>query len=117
MNLVLASAESITFGRFRVLPRHRVLLADDKPIRLGGRAFDLLLALIEQPGAVVGKDDLLARVWPERVVTETSLQTQILALRRVFGPERDLIRTVPGRGYTFVAEVLRSSTADAAADQ
>jgi predicted ATPase/DNA-binding winged helix-turn-helix (wHTH) protein len=117
MNLVLASAESITFGRFQVLPRHRVLLADDKPIRLGGRAFDLLLALIEQPGAVVGKDDLLARVWPERVVTETSLQTQILALRRVFGPERDLIRTVPGRGYTFVAEVLRSSTADAAADQ
>ena len=48
MNLVLASAESIAFGRFRMLPRRRVLLADGEPIRLGGRAFDLLMALIEK---------------------------------------------------------------------
>jgi predicted ATPase/DNA-binding winged helix-turn-helix (wHTH) protein len=105
MNLVLTSAESIAFGRFRVLPRRRELLADDKPIRIGGRAFDLLMVLIEAPGAVVSKDDLLARVWPDRVVTETNLQTQILALRQAFGAQRDLIRTVAGRGYQFTGEI------------
>ena len=105
MNLVLASAESIAFGRFRMLPRSRVLLADDEPIKLGGRAFDLLMVLIESPGAVVSKDDLMARVWPGRVVTETNLQTQILALRHAFGAERDLIRTVAGRGYQFTSEI------------
>jgi predicted ATPase/DNA-binding winged helix-turn-helix (wHTH) protein len=105
MNLALTSAESIAFGRFRISPRRRMLLADDKPVRLGGRAFDLLMVLIETPGAVVSKDDLLARVWRDRVVTETSLQTQILALRRAFGAERDLIRTVAGRGYQFTGQI------------
>ena len=105
MNLVLASAESIAFGRFRMLPRRRVLLADGEPIRLGGRAFDLLMVLIESPGSVVSKDDLMARVWPGRVVTEANLQTQILALRHAFGAERNLIRTVAGRGYQFTGEV------------
>jgi predicted ATPase/DNA-binding winged helix-turn-helix (wHTH) protein len=105
MNLVLASAESIAFGRFRMLPRRRVLLADDEPIKLGGRAFDLLIVLIESPGAVVSKDELMARVWPGRAVSETNLQTQILALRRAFATERDLIRTVAGRGYQFTGEV------------
>jgi predicted ATPase/DNA-binding winged helix-turn-helix (wHTH) protein len=105
MNLVLASADSIAFGRFRMLPRRRVLLADDEPIKLGGRAFDLLTVLIESSGAVVSKDDLMARVWPGRVVTEANLQTQILALRQAFGAERDLIRTVAGRGYQFTGEI------------
>src|SRR5487761_1974836 len=105
MNPVLASAESIAFGRFRMLPRRRVLLADDEPIKIGGRAFDLLMVLIESPGAVVSKDDLMARVWPGRVVTETNLQTQILALRHAFGAERNLIRTVAGRGYQFTGEI------------
>jgi predicted ATPase/DNA-binding winged helix-turn-helix (wHTH) protein len=117
MDLALASADSISFGRFRVLPRHRVLLADDKPVRLGGRAFDLLMVLIDAPGAVVSKDDLVARVWPDRVVGDTNLQTQILALRHVFGAERDLIRTIPGRGYAFVGKVVRTPAQDAIADQ
>jgi predicted ATPase/DNA-binding winged helix-turn-helix (wHTH) protein len=105
MGPAFASAESIAFGRFRVLPRRRMLLADDKPIRLGGRAFDLLMVLIETPGAVVSKDDLMTRVWPDRAVTETNLQTQILALRQAFGAERELIRTVSGRGYQFTSNI------------
>jgi len=59
-------AAIIEFGRFSILPRRRQLLADGQPIALGGRAFDLLLALIEAPGAVVGKDELLSRVWSGR---------------------------------------------------
>jgi predicted ATPase/DNA-binding winged helix-turn-helix (wHTH) protein len=105
MNLALNTPESIAFGRFRISPRRRVLLADDEPIKLGGRAFDLLMVLIETPGAVVSKDDLLTRVWPDRVVTESNLQTQILNLRQAFGAERNLIRTVAGRGYQFTGKL------------
>jgi DNA-binding winged helix-turn-helix (wHTH) protein len=96
---------SVTFGRFRVLPHRRELLADGRPIKLGGRAFDVLMALIEARGAVVAKDALMARVWPDRIVEENNLQAQLSALRKAFGADRDLIRTVSGRGYQFAGEV------------
>ena len=89
---------SLAFGRFRVLPHRRELLADGRPIKLGGRAFDVLMALIEARGAVVAKGALMARVWPDRIVEENNLQWQISALRAAFGSDRHLIRTVSGRG-------------------
>ena len=95
----------IEFGHFSILPHRRQLLADGRPIRLGGRAFDLLLALIEAPGAVVGKDELLSRIWPGRIVEENRLQSEISALRKAFGADRDLIQTVAGRGYQFTGEI------------
>jgi DNA-binding winged helix-turn-helix (wHTH) protein len=79
---------SVTFGRFRVLPHRRELLADGRPIKLGGRAFDVLIALIEARGAVVAKDALMARVWPDRIVEENNLQAQLSALRKAFGADR-----------------------------
>src|SRR5829696_10551611 len=92
----------LAFGRFfRVLPHRRELLADGQPVKLGGRAFDVLLALIEARGAVVSKDALMTRVWPDRIVEENNLQAHIVALRKAFEAERDLIRTVSGRGYQF----------------
>src|SRR6266853_1581582 len=104
MDLAQAPA-AIEFGRFRVLPRRRELLAEGRPLELGGRAFDVLMALIEASGAVVSKDALMKRVWPNRIVDENNLQTQISALRRAFGSDRDLIRTIAGRGYQFTGEV------------
>src|SRR5215207_9105281 len=95
----------IAFGRFRVLPHRRELLADGQPVKLGGRAFDVLLALIEARGAVVSKDALMTRVWPDRIVEENNLQAHIVALRKAFEAERDLIRTVSGRGYQFTGEI------------
>jgi predicted ATPase/DNA-binding winged helix-turn-helix (wHTH) protein len=92
-----------------VLPHRRELLADGRPIKLGGRAFDVLMALIEARGAVVGKDALMARVWPDRIVEENSLQAQISALRAALGTERELIRTVSGRGYQFTGEIRNLS--------
>ena len=89
------------FGRFQILPHRRELLADGRPVKLGGRAFDVLVALIEARGVVISKDALMARVWPGVVVEENNLQVQIAALRGVFGPDHDLIRTVHGRGYQF----------------
>lgn len=93
------------FGRFRVLTHQRRLLADGAPIELGGRAFDVLMALIEASGVLVGKDTLMNRVWPGRIVEENNLQAHISALRKAFGADRDLIRTVSGRGYQFSGEI------------
>jgi predicted ATPase/DNA-binding winged helix-turn-helix (wHTH) protein len=95
----------IAFGRFQVLPDRREVLADGWPIKLGGRAFDVLMALIEARGAVVSKEALMARVWPGRIIEENSLAAQIAALRAAFGAERELIRTVSGRGYQFTGEI------------
>jgi predicted ATPase/DNA-binding winged helix-turn-helix (wHTH) protein len=95
----------IVFGRFRVLPDRREVLADGKPVKLGGRAFDVLLALIEARGTVVSKDALMARVWPDRIIEDNSLESQISALRAAFGAERGLIRTVSGRGYQFTGDI------------
>src|SRR5215470_7622768 len=95
----------ISFGRFLLLPHRRELLADGQPVKLGGRAFDVLIALIEARGAVVSKDALMVRVWPDRIVERNNLQAHISALRKAFGAERELIRTIAGRGYQFTGEI------------
>jgi len=105
MDSTTERAASVAFGRFRVVPHRRELLADGRPIRLGGRAFDVLIALIEARGAVVGKDALMARVWPDQVIADNSLQSQISALRNALGSDRGLIRTVSGRGYQFTGDI------------
>jgi DNA-binding winged helix-turn-helix (wHTH) protein len=101
---------AIEFGRFRVLSHRRELLAGNRPVELGGRAFDVLMALIEARGAVVSKDTLLERVWPDRIVEENNLQFQISTLRKALAVDRDLIRTVTGRGYQFIGEIRSVST-------
>ena len=95
----------LEFGRYRLIPGRRELLADGKPLPVGERAFDVLLRLIEAQGAPVGKDDLLKAVWPGQSVERNALQAQISALRKALGAERDLIRTVSGRGYQLNTQV------------
>ncbi|MBV8573745.1 MAG: AAA family ATPase, partial [Acetobacteraceae bacterium] len=99
---------TVEFGRFRVVPYRRQLFADGQPIALGGRAFDVLMALIEASGAVIGKGELLKLVWQGRIVDENRLAGEIVALRKAFGADRELIRTVAGRGYQFTGEIVRS---------
>jgi predicted ATPase/DNA-binding winged helix-turn-helix (wHTH) protein len=98
-------ALALLFGRYRFVPHSRDLSADGVPIALGGRALEVLAVLIEADGELVTKDELMGRVWPTTIVEENNLQFQISSLRKALGPDRDLIRTVPGRGYRFVAEV------------
>jgi len=105
MDLTSETPAIIEFGHFRVVPHRRELLADGQPIHLGGRTFDMLMALIEEQGAVVAKDTLMERVWPNRIVEENSLHFQISALRDALGAERSLIRTISGRGYQFTGEI------------
>jgi predicted ATPase/DNA-binding winged helix-turn-helix (wHTH) protein len=95
----------IEFGRFKVVRQRRELLADGRPVELGGRAFDTLMALIDARGTVLDKDQLMSLVWPDRVVEENNLAAQIAVLRKVFGADRHLIRTVAGRGYQFTGEI------------
>ena len=100
----------VAFGRFLLLPHRRELLAGGEAISLGARAFDVLMALVEARGEVVSKDALAARVWPGQIVQDTALQSQISALRAALGADRDLIRTVSGRGYQFVGEIRDDSS-------
>lgn len=94
--------DGIFFGRWRLLPRTRTLVAGGERMVVGGRAIDILLCLIEAGGDVVARDTLIARAWPGRIVEEANLAVQISALRKAFGPEAaQIIVTVPGRGYRF----------------
>src|SRR2546426_1779847 len=100
----------LEFGRFKVVRHRRELLVDGRAVELGGRAFDTLIALIDARGSIVDKDRLMRRVWPDRVVEENNLQAQISALRKVFGADRNLIRTVAGRGYQFTGDIRDAET-------
>jgi DNA-binding winged helix-turn-helix (wHTH) protein len=108
------SSAIVEFGRFRVVPHRRQLLVDGRPIRLGGRTFDVLMALIEASGTVLSKDALLNQIWPDRIVEENRLQGEISTLRKIFGADRDLIRTVAGRGYLFTGDIRERAAATVA---
>ena len=107
--ILQAGTPVLAFGTFRLLPVQRVLLEGDQPIRLGSRAFEILFALIERSGDVVGKEELIARVWPNTVVEEATLRVHIAALRKVLGSDSSgrYVENVSGRGYRFVAPVTR----------
>jgi hypothetical protein len=91
MDITSETPAIIEFGHFRVVPRRRELLADGRPIYLGGRSFDVLMALIEASGAVVGKDALMDRVWPNRVEVWLVLsRPNVCCLLRV-GAQTDVI--------------------------
>src|ERR1700728_1632614 len=101
---------AISFGPYRLLAAQRLLLEGDKPVRLGGRAFDILTALVERAGEVVGKEELIARAWPTTYVEEANLKMQVSALRRALGDgqgDNRYVVTVVGRGYNFVAPIRK----------
>src|SRR5437764_1171529 len=101
------------FGSSEVRPAERQVLIGGVPMALGGRAFDLLLALIERRERVVDKSELFDVVWPGLVVEENNLQVQMTSLRKLLG--RNAIATVHGRGYRFVA-ALEADAAENGSD-
>jgi len=104
----MTSSAIACFGPFRLLSRERRLLEGERPVRLGARATDLLIALVQNAGEVLSHKQLLARAWPHAVVEEACLRAQISALRKALGQRpsgQDFIANIPGRGYSFVASV------------
>lgn len=98
-------AESVMhFRRFTVLPNARQLLADGVPVELGSRAFDLLVVLLRSRGQIVSKAEIFRHVWPSTTVEESNLRFQMATLRTALGEDRDVIKTIPGRGYLLIAE-------------
>jgi predicted ATPase/DNA-binding winged helix-turn-helix (wHTH) protein len=105
----------IAFGPFRLFPAERRLERDGSPVRLGGRALDLLIALVDHAGEVVSNRALLANVWPDVSVEESSLRFHIKNLRKALGDTQAgtrYVTNVPGRGYCFAAQVDRMERAD-----
>lgn len=92
-------SNAFRFGRFELRPDERALLCEGEPVRLGGRAFDILVALIERRDRLVSFDELLDVVWPGLAVEENNLSVQVSTLRRILGP--NAITTVRGKGYRF----------------
>jgi len=102
--------ETFIFGSFRLVPAQRALLDDGKPLRLGSRALDILITLVEHAGQTISKEQLIARTWPDTVVDDGALRVHVAALRKALGDGRAGRRFVannPGRGYVFVAPVMR----------
>ena len=98
----------VSFGRFRLLPTQFLLLEGDKPVPIGSRALGILIVLLERPGELVSKQELMARVWPNTIVEPANLTVHISALRRTLHDGRDgnrFIINIPGRGYSFVGSV------------
>jgi TolB-like protein/DNA-binding winged helix-turn-helix (wHTH) protein/Tfp pilus assembly protein PilF len=98
------------FGEFRLDPEARILVQGGKIVPVTPKGVELLRALVERPGEVVAKDDLIKAVWPDTFVEETNLTSNISILRKQLGvhPEGgEYIETLPKRGYRFIATVTQ----------
>lgn len=94
------------FGPFRLSTAKRVLFEGDRVVRLGSKAIEILIALIERAGELVSKRELVEIAWPDTFVVEANLTVQVAALRRALGEDdaaNQYIVNSPGRGYRFVA--------------
>ncbi|WP_236202278.1 ATP-binding protein [Pseudomonas pseudonitroreducens] len=109
----VAAVETVLhFGPYQIYPASRVILEAGRPLRLGQRALDILLALLERAGEVVSKRELLARAWPGQAIDEGNLRVHMTALRKALGDGqngRRFIVTVALRGYSFVEPLIRSA--------
>ncbi|WP_030132083.1 winged helix-turn-helix domain-containing protein [Pseudomonas sp. QTF5] len=103
----------LRFGPYAFHLRQRLILQGDRPLRMGGRALDILQVLVERAGSVVSKEALITHVWPTSVVEEINLRVHIAALRRALGDDQNgqpYIVNIPQRGYSFIAPVHQDGT-------
>ena len=104
----------LVFGEFQLFRRKKLLLESGTAVRLGDRALDILVALVERAGEVVSKRELMSIAWPDTVVEEANLRVHIAALRKILSDGEAGLRcitNVSGRGYCFVAQVSRTTIA------
>ena len=106
----ISERATIRFGPFSVHPGSRLLIRDGREIPIGSRAFDLMVALLRARGQLVDKNEIVRSVWPSTTVDESNIRFQIASLRKALGPEGDLIKTIPGRGYLLADPEPKSET-------
>ncbi len=107
------------FGPFTLSVPKRVLQKDGVPLKIGSRALDILITLVEGAPDIVGKREILARVWGPLVVDEGSLRFHVAALRKVLGDGKSdalYVTNIPGRGYCFAAPVSWAAATPASGD-
>jgi len=109
MKTELEREKEFTFAGYRLdLAARQITTRDGTPLKLNSRAFDALAVLIAHRGETVGKRALLRAVWPDVVVGDNNLNQAIAAIRKALGDSaepRRIVRTIPGRGFCFVADV------------
>src|SRR6266852_2302102 len=104
------SAIRLGFGPFELNVAERSLRKANQVIPLGGRAYDILIALLENAGEVVPKSELIAKAWPDVTVDEGGLRVHLSALRKALGDGQfgnKYIAGIQGHGYSFIAPVAR----------
>jgi DNA-binding winged helix-turn-helix (wHTH) protein/Flp pilus assembly protein TadD len=94
------------FGPFHLDAERLLLVENGKPMQLGPKVVETLLAMVERDGEIVSKQVLLDRIWPEGYVDEANLAQNVYVLRKALRAAWDspAIETIPRRGYRFVAE-------------
>lgn len=106
--LTSTAPTDIVFGRYRLRPTQFLLLEGDTPVPLGSRALEILIALLERPGELISRQELMKRVWPDVFVVPGNLNFHVCKLRRTLRDGQDgnrFIISIPGRGYRFVGEL------------
>src|SRR5262245_581000 len=102
MGPAVQTGDAVSFGPFALVAGERLLTKDGVRVELGARAFDILICLLSRPNEPVSKKDLLAQVWPDVTVEESSLRFHMTGLRKALGDGKDgarYIMTLAGRGY------------------
>src|SRR5947209_5141672 len=109
----METQEAYQFGPFQIDVNERTCRRGDEFIPLTGKAFDLLLLLLRDPGRVLTKAELMDALWPDTAVEEKNLTQTIFLLRKALrdDPERPTyIQTSARLGYKFVAPVTAAGT-------
>ena len=105
----MGNPTSSQFGPFLIDVGERTLRRDGEPVPLTPKAFDVLVALLEKPGRLISKEELLQKVWPDAFVEESNLAYNVFALRKALGDTAEnsrYIETIPKKGYRFKASVI-----------
>jgi DNA-binding winged helix-turn-helix (wHTH) protein/tetratricopeptide (TPR) repeat protein len=97
--------DAYRFDEFELSRSRRTLLRSGQPVSLLPKTFEVLSYLVENPGRVVSKEELLKTAWPESFVEENNLTQHISLLRKALGDRSGFVVTIPGRGYQFTALV------------
>ena len=105
---IITMAQTYQFGAFELIPERSILLREGKPVRLGSRAFAILVILVESAGRIVTSEDLTNRVWPNTNISSSNLRVHLAAIRKALAEgsgNEESIFTAPGIGYRFAMPV------------